>query len=105
MRNKLLLGVLFVVLLGVLFLKRQFAYPQAWDEIQLGMSRQEVYDRAGPPTYDLGEVKGAFWFQKKLTQRQELWMYFDEDKVTMFAIKQRIGTENRFYERVVSSAY
>ena len=103
MRTKILVGMLFVVLLGGLFSKQQFAYPQAWNEIQLGMSRQEVYDRTGTPSANMGEIKGAFWFQNKLTQQQELWVYFDKDIVTSLGITRRIGTTEHFHTRIVRS--
>jgi hypothetical protein len=40
------LGILLA--LGTLFVRRQFTYPAAWDQVHVGMSRQEVYDRIGP---------------------------------------------------------
>ena len=105
MKRKILICVLFVALLGIVIAGQQLSYPPAWDEIQVGMTRQEVYERTGPPTQDSGDIKGAFWFRNKLTQRQELWVYFDEDKVRDFCVSQYIGTADHFFPRGVRSSW
>jgi outer membrane protein assembly factor BamE (lipoprotein component of BamABCDE complex) len=99
--KKIILGILFIALLGILIARQQLAYPPAWDEIQVGMSRQDVYERTGTPTHDTADIKGAFWFRDRLTQQQELWIYFDDDKVRDFSISERIGTADHFITRGV----
>ena len=75
----------------------QVSYPRVWNDIHLGMTRQEVYDRIGPPGQDWGDLKGAFWTEVKLTGWQELWIYFDKDKVAMLRINRYFGTDSTFY--------
>lgn len=94
-----------MALLGIVIARQQLSYPPAWDEIQVGMSRQEVYELTGPPTQDTGDIKGAFWFRNNLTQQQELWVAFDEDKVRDFSVLQRIGTTEQFYTRVIRNSW
>jgi hypothetical protein len=60
------------------------------------MTRQEVYDQVGSPDQDSGEVKGAFWIMEKLTGRQELWLFFENDKAVMLSIKRYIGTSHTY---------
>jgi hypothetical protein len=45
---------------------------------------------------DSGEVKGAFWIMEKLTGRQELWLFFENDKAVMLSIKRYIGTSHTY---------
>ena len=55
---------LLVLVLG-LVTRQQLSYPRVWDDIHLGMTRQEVHDRVGSPGHDGGEIKGAFWIIEK----------------------------------------
>jgi outer membrane protein assembly factor BamE (lipoprotein component of BamABCDE complex) len=96
MRNKLFIGSLIITLVG-LSIVQQFSYPSTWDEIKIGMSRDEVYSRIGRPGQDWGALKGAFWMEVKLSQTQELWVYFDNDAVTNRSITRRVGTTKHFY--------
>ena len=80
---------------------QQMAYPRVWNEIHLGMTRQEVYKRVGSPDQDTGEIKGAFWNNQRLTGRQELWLYFENDKVAMLSIKRYVGTKRMFEAQLI----
>jgi hypothetical protein len=94
MKMKQALCLLVLVLFLVAW--QQLSYPRVWNDIHLGMTRQEVYDQVGSPDEDLGEVKGAFWIKEKLTGRQELWLYFEKDKAVMLSIKRYIGTSDTY---------
>lgn len=80
---------------------QQVSYPRVWNEVQLGMTRQDVYHRVGSPDQDSGEIKGAFWIKEKLTGRQELWLYFENDKVAMLSIKRYVGTRHTYKVQLV----
>ncbi len=95
MRNKILAIVLLATVLAGIFIKQQFAYPKAWDEVHLGMAQQDVYELLGKPDQYWSE-KGAFWGQSNLTQFQELQIYFDNNKVVLVKIHRCIGTRQTF---------
>jgi hypothetical protein len=99
---KLALCLLVLVLFLVAW--QQLSYPRVWNDIQLGMTRQEVYDRAGSPDYDSGDVKGTFWIKEKLTGRQELWLSFENDKAAMLSIKRYIGTSHTYKVQIIRFA-
>ena len=105
MKSKILAGAIVAAVMMAAFVRQQLSYPEAWDRIQPGMSRQEVYALTGPPTADMKDIKGTFWFEKKLTQRQELWIYFEDDTVKDFYVGQRIGTDDRFITRLLPSSW
>ena len=94
MRMKQALCLLVLVLFLVAW--QQLSYPRVWNDIHLGMTRQEVYDRVGSPDLDWRDVKGTFWIKEKLTGRQELWLFFENDKAVMLSIKRYIGTSHTY---------
>jgi|SRR5215203_5022141 len=105
MKRKVLICSLVVALIGIGFLSQQLSYPPSWDVIQLGMSRQQVYELAGPPTVDTTDLKGAFWFKRKLAIHQELQVFFEGDKAVGFYVAQYIGTDQHFaYKRIIRSS-
>jgi len=80
---------------------QQLWYPRVWDELHLGMTRQDVYNRVGSPNQDWGEIKGAFWNNESLTCRQELWLYFEDEKVVMLSIRRYIGSRETYKVQIV----
>ena len=58
--NKILIGLLIVLILFIGFNDQQSTYPASWNEVHLGMTKQEVYGLVGTPTDDWGEIKGGF---------------------------------------------
>lgn len=103
--NKFLIGLLLVLIPFIIFNRQQSAYPTAWNEIHLGMSKQEVYSRVGLPITDLGDIKGGFWVHDKLTQNHVLWVYFENGKVTNLNITRYIGTSQHFFDQVIYSEH
>jgi outer membrane protein assembly factor BamE (lipoprotein component of BamABCDE complex) len=97
MKLRISIVALLVFAALVFFVLHQLAYPTKWNDIQLGMTREEVYERVGSPSQDWGSLKGAFWNENKLIVREELWVYFSNDKVSNMSIKRHIGTEQTFY--------
>lgn len=93
------LCLLVLLLFGVAW--QQMSYPRAWNDIHLGMTRREIYDRVGSPDQDTGEVKGVFWIEEKLTGRQELWLCFENDNTAMLSIKRYIGTSHTYKVQTV----
>ena len=91
------LAIVFALVLLALFVRRQLTYPRAWDDIHVGMTRTEVYSLVSSPGQDWGEIKGAFWVEEKLTGTQELWIYFEKDRVVNMSITRRIGTAHSYY--------
>ena len=92
--------VLGLIVLGVV-VWQQMSYPRVWNELHLGMTRQDVYKRVGSPDQDTGEIKGAVWNNERLTGRQELLLYFENDKVDMISIKRYVGTRHTFKVQLV----
>jgi len=101
MKIKLAAVALLVLVVFCIGVWQQVSYPRAWNDIHLGMTRQEVYKRVGSPDQDTGEIKGAFWNNKRLTGRQELWLYFENDKVAMLSIKRYVGTKQTFKAQLI----
>lgn len=104
--NKILAGLLLVLMSyacvtqSVNFIRQQSEYPTAWDEIHLGMTREEVYNRVGLPTHTgLDDIKGVEWVHGKLTQDHVLFISFKDDKVRFLYIK----TKGLFSEQVTRS--
>ena len=44
MKKEVLVCILVVGAVIAAFVRQQLRYPEAWDRIQVGISRQEVYD-------------------------------------------------------------
>ena len=84
---------------------QKLSYPRVWNEIHLGMTRYDVCNRVGSPDQDTGDLKGAFWNKGRLTGRQELWLYFENDKVAMLSIKRYVGTKHTFKVQIVRFDY
>lgn len=91
MYKKIFACTFLIAAVAVMIGKRQLSYPPSWSEIKVGMSRQEVYERTGPPTRDSAEVKGAFWYLDTFVQTQKLQVYFVDDRVQTFYISQQVG--------------
>jgi hypothetical protein len=105
MKKKSLICVLFIALIGSAIVIQQLAYPPAWDEVEVGMSRKEVYERTGLPTRGNDDIKGSFWFRNKPFQVQELWINFDQDRVKDFYISEHLGTNEHFVTRSIRSSW
>src|SRR5262245_6291422 len=108
--NKILTGLLLVLLACAVvtqlfnFIRQQSEYPAAWDEIHLGMTREDVYNRISLPTSSgLDDIKGVEWVNDKLTQNHVLWVSFENDKVRFLQIKRFIGTKEHFSAQVIRS--
>ena len=97
-------GVLALIFFGFVAWQ-QVSYPRVWNEIHLGMTRQHVYNHVGSLDQDTGEVKGAFWSKERLTGRQELQLYFENNKVAMLSIKRYVGTKHNYHVQLVRFDY
>lgn len=95
------IAVALILVASGFFVGREFAYPAAWDEIRLGMSREQVLEKIGEPSYDLGEIKGAFWLYDRLLTISELNVYFDGEVASMVSIERRVGTDEHFYRHAI----
>lgn len=106
MKKKILIIGFAAALLGIVILSQWLSYPPAWDDVNLYQSKDEVYQRTGPPTVDTHDIKGAFWYREKFGQYQELWVFFDEDnKVKYFAVHERFGTKDNFIRRGIRGGF
>ena len=101
MRTRLAAALALIAFSG--WLGMQVRYPASWYEIHLGMTRAEVSERVGPPTFDAKDIKGAFWERNGPIETTELWVYFDHDVATMVAIERRTGSSEHFYRQVFRS--
>jgi hypothetical protein len=88
-----ILLIIAVVLTGI---KQELNYPKAWDEIHLGMSRQEVYELIGPGIDEHPEWKGPFWMDSGLLVENEIEVYFTNDKATHIVQQQLFVTRKPF---------
>ena len=99
MRYKILAGMLASVIAILLFVNYQSTYPSNWNQIKVGMTRQQVYELAGTPSVTSGEIKGDFWFQRKTLFTHELWVFFEADVATSIGGKRYLGTEQQYADR------
>jgi outer membrane protein assembly factor BamE (lipoprotein component of BamABCDE complex) len=104
MKYKILAGLLGLVISFLLFVNYQSAYPSNWNQVKTGMTRQQVYELAGLPTEDSGEIKGAFWFQAKMLTIHELHVYFEGDTAKYVDVTRYVGTSQEFaYKKTIQS--
>lgn len=80
-----------VLVLGTFFVRRQLAYPAAWDQVHVGMSRQEVYDRIGAGGGEWPGWKGPFWYHRNSIMWHELQMSMTGDRVQALWITRYVG--------------
>jgi hypothetical protein len=59
MRYRIAVGLLLIAL--AFFAGLEMTYPSQWNRIHLGMTRQQVTEAIGQPSYDWRDIKGAFW--------------------------------------------
>lgn len=75
----------------VFFVRQQFTYPEKWNEIQLGMSRQEVYSLIGRGGGEWSGWTGMHWIESHTILKQDMDIYFEGNRahsitiVTVFA--------------------
>lgn len=62
----------------VFFVRQEFVYPDKWNEIRLGMTRQEVYDRIGQGHGEMPGWTGMHWTQSHFILKQDMDIYFVE---------------------------
>ena len=89
---------LFLIALAV-FVGFEMTYPAGWNQIQLGMTKDQVIEAIGQPSYDWRDIKGAFWQSNGLMTTHELNVYFDSGRATMISVERRIGTSKHFYRQ------
>jgi hypothetical protein len=85
--------VIILAALVVLTVRWDFAYPPAWDQIHVGMTRQEVYERIGPGVGEWRGSKGPFWSDSGIVWHQ-LEVSFTGDKVTFINLNRYIGAHH-----------
>jgi hypothetical protein len=90
MKNKVAIGIILIAL-AMFFIQRQFKYPLAWDQIHIGMSRQEVYDRIGPSGGEWPGWKGPVWRDSGIIVWHELDLSMTGDRVTTIRVNRYWG--------------
>lgn len=86
-----------VLCIGLLvFAQYQLRYPEAWDGVKLGMTREEVYSLVGTPSATTGDIKGDFWYCDRVTQQHELHTFFEDERVVSLYVLRRIGSKHHF---------
>ena len=80
MKNKAAIGIILIAL-ATFFIQRQFKYPSAWDQIHVGMSRQQVYDLIGLGGGEWKGMKGPFWHDSGIILWHELELGMSGDRV------------------------
>ncbi len=79
--------------------------PTGWSQITKGMSRTAVVALLGPPAFDTGDIKGAFWVYGKSPCKEYLNVYFDEktqQQVEAAIVRQFLGPEDLTYVRTIN---
>lgn len=101
MKIRVLIAAMCLTFLFGVLAHWQIAYHQVRDEIHVGMSYQGISEkRVGEPVpyfYD----KGPFRTRWTIIGRQELWVYFSDNKVSSMSINRYIGTQNHFYRQAI----
>ena len=70
--------------------------PQGWNEIHIGMTRQQVLEKIGSANQDGLDIEVSWWTKNELTGNEELCIYFTDDRVSDFYIKRYFGTSEHF---------
>jgi hypothetical protein len=89
-KNKLAIGII-ILALAVFFVRQQLAYPAAWDQVHVGMSRQEVYNLIGPGGGEFQGWKGPFWRDSGIFIWHELELSMAGDQVIAIRINRYWG--------------
>jgi hypothetical protein len=94
-KRKVAIAVI-IIALATFFVRQQFAYPQAWDQIHVGMSRQQVYDLIGPGGGEFPGWKGPFWRESGIIVWHELQLSMAGDRVIAISINRYWGEHHPF---------
>jgi hypothetical protein len=70
----------------VFFVRQQFVYPDKWNEIRPGMTRQEVYDRIGQGGGEMPGLTGMHWTESHTILKQDMLIYFDGNRAVIIEI-------------------
>ena len=90
-----------LILPAIVYWDRQKpGYPPVWDEIHLGMTRQEVYRKTGLPVLDKGDSRGTTWEHKAFLpiRRHYLVVTFEEAGAAELRIVRVFGTNQHYFE-------
>lgn len=90
MKNKIAIGIILIALTAF-FVRQQFTYPAKWDQIHVGMSRQQVYDLIGPGGGEFPGWKGPFWNDHGIIVWHELQLSMSGDTVHAVWINRYLG--------------
>jgi hypothetical protein len=93
MKNKIAIGIILVSLVAF-FMRQQFVYPAKWNQIHVGMSRQQVYDLIGPGVGEFPGWKGPFWSDRGFIVWHELRLGMAGDTVRSVWINRYWGEHN-----------
>jgi hypothetical protein len=77
--------VLIIVFLGIW---HELSYPSAWDDIHLGMSRQEVYKIIGHGIDEFPDWKGPFWIDSNVITENQIEIHFKNEQVSYIFQRQ-----------------
>jgi hypothetical protein len=64
----------------VFFVRQQFIYPEKWNEVQLGMTRQEVDELIGQGVGEWMGWTGRHWIESHTILKQDMNIYFEGNR-------------------------
>ena len=70
----------------VFFVRQQFTYPEKWNEVRLGMTRQEVYDLIGEGGGEWSGWTGRHWIESHTILKQDMDIYFGDNGASSIII-------------------
>lgn len=88
-----------------LFLGNEFYYPAEWTSFAPGLTREQILYITGAPTYDMGEIKGAFWQRNGFFTTHEMNIYFENNAAKWVLVERRIGTNRTFHRSIIYSTF
>jgi hypothetical protein len=92
MRKKIFIILLTLAVLLALIIGQDLIYPSEWNQIHLGMSRQEVYSVVGQGRDKDSNWTGHFWNDSGILFRNEIEVFFANDKVSNIIQRQSFVT-------------
>jgi len=92
MRKKILIIFLLLAVLLAIIIGQDFIYPSEWNQIHLGMPRQEVYNLLGQGRDKDSNWTGHFWKDSGILFRNEFTVFFENDRVSHIVQHQSLIT-------------
>ena len=85
-------------------MRQQFTYPDEWNEIQLGMTRQEVYNLIGQGGGEWSGWSGMHWTESHTILKQDMDIYFEGNRAHSLTIATLFARETAGEETPITTS-